>query len=158
MLTNGIEDTNTHKPTYDSDIPRKSYTHGVPYYNVDFIGGFDLIINDQSAYPEYYVDFKEYNCADCWCNVTGHSMEPEINQGDIVALKELQDWRTYIPAGEIYGIVTTEHRTIKKVSPSQREGYIRLIPINKSPEYVPQEIPLNIVLKVYKVLGCMKKL
>ncbi len=158
MLMNGVEDTNTHKPTYDSEIPRKSYTHGVPYYNVDFIGGFDLIINDQSVNPEYYVDFKEYNCADCWCNVTGHSMEPEINQGDIVALKELQDWRTYIPAGEIYGIVTTEHRTIKKVSPSQREGYIRLIPINKSPEYVPQEIPLTIVLKVYKVLGCMKKL
>ena len=138
--------------------PVKSYSSGVPYYNVDFIGGFDLILNDQTINPEYYIDFKQYNSADCWCNVTGHSMEPEINQGDIIALKELHDWRTYIPSGEIYGLVTTEHRTIKKVCPSPKEGYLRLIPTNKSPEYVPQDIPISIVIKVYKVLGCMKRL
>lgn len=141
-----------------AQLPIKSYSSGVPYYNVDFIGGFDLIINDQTINPEYYIDFKQYNSADCWCNVTGHSMEPEINQGDIIALKELHDWRTYIPAGEIYGLVTTEHRTIKKVCPSPKEGFLRLIPTNKSPEYVPQDIPISIVLRVYKVLGCMKRL
>lgn len=140
------------------DKPIISYSSGVPYYNVDFIGGFDLILNDQTINPEYYIDFKQYNSADCWCNVTGHSMEPEINQGDIIALKELHDWRTYIPAGEIYGLVTTEHRTIKKVCPSPKEGFLRLIPTNKSPEYVPQDIPISIVLRVYKVLGCMKRL
>lgn len=140
------------------DKPIISYSSGVPYYNVDFIGGFDLILNNQTINPEYYIDFKQYNSADCWCNVTGHSMEPEINQGDIIALKELHDWRTYIPAGEIYGLVTTEHRTIKKVCPSPKEGFLRLIPTNKSPEYVPQDIPISIVIKVYKVLGCMKRL
>lgn len=140
------------------DKPIISYSSGVPYYNVDFIGGFDLILNDQTINPEYYIDFKQYNSADCWCNVTGHSMEPEINQGDIIALKELHDWRTYIPAGEIYGLVTTEHRIIKKVCPSPKEGFLRLIPTNKSPEYVPQDIPISIVLRVYKVLGCMKRL
>lgn len=145
-------------PVNDVNTPVKSYISGVPYYNVDFIGGFDLILNDQTINPEYYIDFKQYNSADCWCNVTGHSMEPEINQGDIIALKELHDWRTYIPAGEIYGLVTTEHRTIKKVCPSPKEGYLRLIPTNKSPEYVPQDIPISIIIKVYKVLGCMKRL
>ena len=141
-------------------FPRKTSDKGcgVPYYNVDFIGGFDLVLNDQTVVPEYYIDFKKYNSADCWCNVTGHSMEPEINPGDIIALKELEDWRTYMPAGEIYGIVTTEHRTIKKVRPSDREGYIRLIPINRSPEYTEQDIPISIIIKVYKVLGCVKRL
>lgn len=142
----------------NTNEPVISYECGVPYYNVDFIGGFDLILNNQTINPEYYIDFKQYNSADCWCNVTGHSMEPEINQGDIIALKELHDWRTYIPAGEIYGLVTTEHRTIKKVCPSPKEGFLRLIPTNKSPEYVPQDIPISIVLRVYKVLGCMKRL
>lgn len=148
----------TQNETKNDTLPVKSYSVGVPYYNVDFIGGFDVIINDQTINPEYYIDFKQYNSADCWCNVTGHSMEPEINQGDIIALKELHDWRTYIPAGEIYGLVTTEHRTIKKVCPSPKEGFLRLIPTNKSPEYVPQDIPISIVLRVYKVLGCMKRL
>lgn len=140
----------------EEDAPKISYTSGVPYYNVDFIGGFDLVLNDQTVNPEYNIDFRLYNKADCWCNVTGHSMEPEISQGDIIALKELHDWQTYIPSGEIYAIVTTEQRTIKRVSPGKHEGYILLTPSNPSPEYVPQEIPLSIVQRVYKVLGCMK--
>ena len=140
----------------EEDEPRISYTTGVPYYNVDFIGGFDLVLNDQTINPEYNIDFRIYNKADCWCNVTGHSMEPEISQGDIIALKELHDWQTYIPSGEIYAIVTTEQRTIKRVSPGKHEGYILLTPSNPSPEYVPQEIPLSIVQRVYRVLGCMK--
>lgn len=142
----------------EEDIPAISYTTGVPYYNVDFIGGFDIVLNDQTIKPEYLIDFKMYNTAECWCNVTGHSMEPEISQGDIIALKELHDWQTYIPSGEIYAIVTTEHRTIKRVSPGKHEGYILLTPSNPSPEYVPQEIPLSIVQRVYRVLGCMKRL
>ena len=146
------------KSEYNEDKPKISYTTGVPYYNVDFIGGFDLVLNDQTVNPEYNIDFRIYNKADCWCNVTGHSMEPEISQGDIIALKELHDWKTYIPSGEIYALVTTEHRTIKRVSPGKHEGYILLTPSNPSPEYVAQEIPLSIVQRVYRVLGCMKRL
>ena len=142
----------------NEDSPKISFDKGIPYYNVDFIGGFDIVLNDQSIKPDYLIDFKKYNEADCWCNVTGHSMEPEITHGDIIALKEVHDWKTFIPSGEIYGIVTTEHRTIKKISPSPKEGFIRLIPTNTSPEYVCQDVPLSIILKVYKVLGCMKRL
>ena len=35
-----------------SKIPVKGYSAGVPYYNVDFLGGFDLVINDQTITPE----------------------------------------------------------------------------------------------------------
>lgn len=70
--------------------PLISYTKGVPYYNVDFIGGFDIVLNDQTISPEYLIDFRKYNEATCWCNVTGHSMEPEITHGDIIALKKLK--------------------------------------------------------------------
>ena len=53
---------------------KKSFTSGTPYYNVDFIGGFDLVINDQTINPEYLIQFKPYEKATCWCNITGHSM------------------------------------------------------------------------------------
>ena len=33
-----------------SNFPVKSEDKGVPYYNVDFVGGFDLVINDQTQY------------------------------------------------------------------------------------------------------------
>lgn len=143
---------------HEINSPVINYITGVPYYNVDFIGGFDVVLNDQTVNPEYYIDFKLYNNAEVWCNVTGHSMEPEISHGDIIALKELHDWKTYIPSGEIYAIVTTEHRTVKRISPAKEKGFITLIPSNPDPKYCAQDIPLSIVLKIYKVLGCMKRL
>lgn len=137
--------------------PSKSQSKGVPYYNVDFIGGFDLVMSDQTLRPDYLIDFQKYNDADCWCNVTGHSMEPEINNGDIIALKEVKEWQTFLPFGEVYGIVTNEHRTIKRVTASTKEGFLKLVPTNKSSEYQPQDIPVSIIIRIFRVLGCVKK-
>lgn len=141
-----------------SDRPVKSFDKGVPYYNVDFLGGFDLVINDQTILPEYLIDFRLYNQATCWCNITGHSMEPEIASGDIIALKEVID-PSFLPFGEIYAIITTNGmRTIKRIGPASTSDCYALIPTNKSPEYGIQEIPKTMIYKVYEVLGCMKKL
>lgn len=141
-----------------SDKPVKNNKKGVPYYNVDFIGGFDLIANDQTVNPEYLIDFPKYNEATCWCNVTGHSMEPEITHGDIIALKKIDDI-SFLPYGEIYAIVTrNEMRTIKRIGPSQNKDCYSLIPTNKSPEYGVQELSKEMVMIVFKVLGCMKRL
>lgn len=131
---------------------------GAPYYNVDFIGGFDLMINDQTINPDYYINYRPFNKEGIlWCNLTGHSMEPELLSGDIIALKELNTPIQYLPAGEIYGIVTEEFRTVKRIRLSQRKGYVRLIPSNKSEEYGEQEIPISMILKVYAVLGSIRK-
>ena len=141
------------------DVPVKSYTRGKPYYNVDFIGGFDLVLNDQTINPDYLLDFKKYEEADYWCNITGHSMEPLISNGDIIALKQLNGWRDFLLYGEVYGVVTDEMRTVKIVTKSEKgDDYLQLVPVNKSPEYQPQDIPVRLITHVLQVLGCMKKL
>ena len=132
---------------------------GAPYYNVDFIGGFDLVLNDQSRNPDYYINFPPYNKEGVvWCNITGHSMEPELNNGDFIAMKEMYSPIEYLQAGEIYGIITDDYRTIKRIRMSEREGFVRLIPTNKSPEYAEQEIPVDMIRKVYAVLGSIHTL
>ena len=139
--------------------PTISYTHGNPYYNVDFLGGFDIILNDQTINPEYLIDFKKYADADCWCNISGHSMEPLISNGDIIAIKQINDWREFLLYGEAYGIVTNDMRTVKIVTKSDKgDDYIHLIPVNKSGEYQPQDLPKKLITHVFRVLGCMKKL
>ena len=139
-------------------VPQKSFTNGVPYYNVDFIGGFDIVLNDQTAKPEYLIDFKKYNEATCWCNVTGHSMEPEITHGDIIALKKIED-KSFLPLGEVYAIVTKNGmRTIKRLGPSSDPKCYTLVPANKSPEYGIQELPKDMIEHIFQVLGCMKRL
>lgn len=142
----------------DSELPHINYSKGVPYYNVDFIGGFDIVLNDQTTVPEYLIDFKKYNEATCWCNVTGHSMEPEITHGDIIALKRIEDF-SFLPFGEVYAIVTRNGmRTIKRIGPSENVDCYSLVPTNKSPEYGVQDLRKDMIEIVYQVLGCMKRL
>lgn len=142
----------------ENELLHINYSKGVPYYNVDFIGGFDIVLNDQTTVPEYLIDFKKYNEATCWCNVTGHSMEPEITHGDIIALKRIEDF-SFLPFGEVYAIVTRNGmRTIKRLGPSENGDCYSLIPTNKSPEYGVQDLRKDMILIVYQVLGCMKRL
>lgn len=131
---------------------------GAPYYNVDFIGGFDFVVNDQTQHPDYYINYPPYNKPGVlWCNLTGHSMEPELSNGDVIALREVNSPIEYLPAGEIYGIVTDEYRTVKRIRPGHQEGFVRLIPSNKSPEFCEQEIPVDMIRRIYAVLGSIRK-
>lgn len=143
----------------EEKLPSVNQTYeGAPYFNVDFIGGFDVIVNDQTRNPDFYINYPPYNQEGVvWCNLTGHSMEPEISNGDIIALREVTTPIQYLPAGEIYGIVTEEYRTVKRVRLSQKEGFVRLIPSNKSEEFCEQEIPISMIFKVYAVLGSIRK-
>lgn len=129
---------------------------GSPYYNVDFIGGFDLMMNDQTINPDYYINYPPYNKEGVvWCNLTGRSMEPELSNGDIIALKPMETPIEYLPTGEIYAIITNDYRTVKRIKMSDRDGFVRLIPSNK--EYQEQEIPVSMITKVYAVLGSIRK-
>ena len=141
----------------DSRTRPSAREEGVPYYDVDFIGGFNQVYNDQTMTPSYMINFPPYNRATCWCNITGHSMEPEISSGDIIALRQIPDWR-FLVYGEIYAIVTrNDLRTVKRLGPGTTPDTFTLIPTNKSPEYVAQEIDKADILHVYQVIGCMKK-
>lgn len=137
-------------PTINKDFK------GSPYYNVDFIGGFDLLMNDQTTNPDFYINYPPYNKEGVvWVNLTGKSMEPELSNGDIIALKQMNTPIQYLPTKEIYAIVTEDFRTVKRIELSDREGYIRLIPSNT--EYQAQEIPISMITKVYAVLGSIRK-
>lgn len=144
-------------PETDSDdapVPVISYTEGVPYYDEDFLLGFDEITAPNSENPEYLISMPGYEKATLWCNASGHSMEPEINHGDILALQRVPDF-SFLPFGDIYGFITTNGmRTIKRLGRSTREGFYRLIPTNK--DYDEQEIPISAIAIVYRVLGAMK--
>ena len=124
-----------------------------------FPGGFDLVFNDQTINPEYYIDFAPYNKDGVmWCNITGHSMEPSISNGDIIAIKEVQDWFDYLSMGEIYAIVTTNNlRTVKIVRKGSTEEKFRFIPIYTK-DFDEQEVPKKMILRVFELLACIKKL
>ena len=138
----------------NAPAPVINYTEGVPYYNEDFMLGFEEIGAPDSENPDFLIRMPGYERATLWCNASGHSMEPEINNGDIIALQRVEDF-SFLPFGDVYGFITANGmRTIKRLGRSERDGFYRLIPTNK--EYDEQEIPINIITHVYRVMGTMK--
>lgn len=126
---------------------------GTPYYDVDFIGGFNEIFNDQTTIPATNIVVRGFEKADLWCNVTGHSMEPKINHGDIIALHQctLSD----IQYGEIYAVVLDTIRTIKILRKSPDPTKLRFIPINT--DFDEQEFDKSRIVNVFEVIGGISK-
>lgn len=127
---------------------------GTPYYDVDFIGGFDEVFNSQVNIPATNIVIRGFEKASLWCNVTGHSMEPKINHGDIIALHQctLND----IQYGEIYAVVLDTIRTIKILRRSPNPDKLRFIPINTN-DYDEQEFDKSRIINVFEVIGSISK-
>lgn len=129
---------------------------GIPYFDVDFTGSFDSVVNNQTTTPDYYIDLNPFNIkGGIWCNLSGKSMQPEIDPGDKILVSEVHDWINGIIMGEMYGIVTDEFRTVKRVRKSDKPNHIRLVPSNKA-EYDEQDLPLDVIKRVYRVIGSVK--
>lgn len=136
------------------ETPEISYTEGVPYYDEDFLLGFDELCAPDSERPDFLIRMPGYEKATLWCNASGHSMEPEISNGDIIALQRIEDF-SFLTLGEVYGIITTNGlRTIKRLGRGSTDDCYRLIPTNK--EYDAQDIPISKIALVYRVMGAMK--
>lgn len=132
--------------------------NGVPYFDVDFLGGFNEMVNDKTIYPAYYIDFQPYNKkGNMWCNIVGDSMSPRINSGDKICIQPVNSVDDII-FGEIYAIVTVnDMRTVKWVSRSPEKGMIRLIPENKDPRYGDyQDISKSDIGHIFKVVGAIR--
>jgi phage repressor protein C with HTH and peptisase S24 domain len=150
---NGIKTIDEANPSF---MPTTSMNPsvGTPYYDVDFIGGFDEVFNSQVNIPATNIVIRGFEKASLWCNVTGHSMEPKINHGDIIALRQctLND----IQYGEIYAVVLDTIRTIKILRRSPDPSKLRFIPINTE-DYDEQEFDKSLIMNVFEVIGSISK-
>lgn len=150
---NGIKTIDEANPSF---MPTTSMNPsvGTPYYDVDFIGGFDEVFNSQVNIPATNIVIRGFEKASLWCNVTGHSMEPKINHGDIIALRQctLND----IQYGEIYAVVLDTIRTIKILRRSPDPSKLRFIPINTN-DYDEQEFDKSRIINVFEVIGSISK-
>ena len=151
MLKDDLKGIQTADEANPSTLPTSV---GTPYYDVDFIGGFDEVFNSQVNIPATNIVIRGFEKASLWCNVTGHSMEPKINHGDIIALRQctLND----IQYGEIYAVVLDTIRTIKILRRSPDPGKLRFIPINTE-DYDEQEFDKSRIVNVFEVIGSISK-
>lgn len=138
----------------EAPLATNNLTVGTPYYDVDFLGGFNEVFNLQTSVPETNIVIRGFEKADLWCNVTGHSMEPKINHGDIIALRQCSV--NDIQYGEIYAVVLDTIRTIKILRKSSSPDKLRFIPINID-DYDEQEFDKSRIINIFEVVGSISK-
>lgn len=129
--------------SYDPNI-------GVPYFDVDFTAGFNLIFNDQTVIPTANIVVYGFERASVWCNVTGDSMYPKICHGDMIALRECRP--DDVLYGEIYAVVLDNIRTVKILRKAKDPTMLRFIPINTE-KYDEQEFERSRIIRIFEVLG-----
>lgn len=143
------------KPAATSAPSKLSPDKGVPFYDLDFACGF-LDYLDATTVPTSYVNLPGTEDSTCWCRASGNSMQPQIDNGDYVCLKRIDD-PSFLVFGDTYAFdCTNGMRTIKKLGRGSQPDTFRLIPVNK--EVDEQDIPLSIIRHIFRVIAVAKYL
>lgn len=86
--------------------------------------------------------------------VSGDSMAPEYPNGSQIFIKRINE-KAFIEWGKVYVLDTCNGTVIKILVPSEKDGYVRCLSINKDPIFAPFDVPWSDVYGVYRVLLCM---
>ena len=130
----------------------------VPYYNVDFSGGWSSEDVFANVRPDFFINNPEFQRSDFACNLVGKSISSIIPDGAVVGFKVIDDWKTYFPQNELYGIITkNEFRTVKIVRRNKENKSLILVPAPSS-EFserfcTEEEIPEEYVIKFFQVIA-----
>jgi phage repressor protein C with HTH and peptisase S24 domain len=78
----------------------------------------------------------------------GHSMYPEISNGDKVAYKFLKDW-SFFYYGMKYLIITDEQRMVKYIKKHSQKGFLLLE--SRNSDYEPIDMPIKSIKYILQV-------
>lgn len=112
---------------------------------------------------DFVVSVRESDCekvvspvkgADFAMYIAGDSMAPEYPNGSQVHVKKIHA-DAFIEWGKVYVLDTCNGAVIKRIIPSDREGFIKCVSINPNPIYAPFEVNMNDVYGIYRVMLCL---
>jgi phage repressor protein C with HTH and peptisase S24 domain len=136
----------------DIATKRAEYEKRIPYYDVDFTCSVLESYNDSAETISDYMAIPGSQKADFCCRAYGNSMTPNIQSGDIVSMKKIDDWQTFLALNEVYGIVTSNGlRVIKVLRRGSDSEHFTLHSFNS--EFEDQEIEKASIINIYKVVA-----
>lgn len=123
----------------------------VPFYNINVSAGDVVFLDDgmlENKEPDDLMFIPKNIDADIAFPTYGHSMYPEISNGDRVAYKIIKDW-SFFNYGMKYLIITDEQRMVKYLKKHSKEGYVLLESRNK--DFEPIDMPISSIRAILQV-------
>ena len=130
----------------------------VPYYDVDFAGGWSSEELFAQHKPSFFITIPDFKCAELACNLIGNSISQRIKSGSIIGLRKVNDWQTYFPTNEVYAVVMRNNlRTVKLVRRAKEKGFIELVPAPlpeyNDPPYQTETVHQDYIIEFYQVVA-----
>ena len=130
----------------------------VPYYDVDFAGGWSSEELFSQYKPSFFITIPDFKRAELACNLIGNSISQRIKSGSIIGLRKVNDWQTYFPTNEVYAVVMRNNlRTVKLVRRAKEKGFIDLVPAPlpeyNDPPYQTETVPQDYIVEFYQVVA-----
>lgn len=130
---------------------------GIPLVSATAIGGFgnfEFSIQATDIKGTYVVPKFQDKKIDFMIEVTGSSMYPKYNSGDVVACRIIRESQ-FIQWNKVHVVATREQGIlVKRLKPSQKKGCILAVSDNKN--YDPFEIPLAEIDGLALVVGVIR--
>lgn len=152
-MSTKVDKTDTHIFVND----RKKDVSVVPLYDVDARAGLQTLFLE-GGQSIGNISIPNMPAADGALHVTGDSMFPVIQPGDIIAYRVIHDLMS-VTYGEIY-ILQMEHDgdiqvVLKIVKRSEKDGYVKLVSYNK--EHDPMDVPMQWITHIARVVFSIRK-
>lgn len=130
---------------------------GIPLVSATAIGGFgnfEFSIQATDVKGTYVVPKFQDKKIDFMIEVTGSSMYPKYNSGDVVACRIIRESQ-FIQWNKVHVVATREQGIlVKRLKPAQKKDCILAVSDNKS--YDPFEIPLSEIEGLALVVGVIR--
>lgn len=149
--------------TGDGDMVISKMEKGIPYFtSSEFFEcgipkGINLSLNSNDV--KGYASLPEIESSPDMFMVKAHGrsmlnhklVDYSIPDGAWVVLKKVNS--NTVQWGEVYGIATADGFIIKKVMPSEQEGFIKCVSFNVEEDYLPFELPVVDVYDMAKLIA-----
>ena len=109
----------------------------VPYYDVDFAGGWNSDELFTQHKPSFFITIPDFKRAELACNLIGNSISQRIKSGSIIGLRKVND--------------------CKLVRRAKEKGFIELVPAPlpeyNDPPYQTETVPEDYIVEFYQVVA-----
>lgn len=131
----------------------------IPLYNLEAVAGIvPLFGSANTMKPDDYISVPHLPKCDGAVYVTGDSMRPILNSGDIVMYKILDDIKNSIFFGEMYllglDMGGDEYITVKYIHRSEEPEHIKLV--SENPKHQPKDVPIQSIRALALVKGSIR--